>query len=180
MESFARELENLTDSKSIAKNSRLVKLSPFIDESDGLLRVGDRIQDAPIAYDTRHPMIVNGKSEICRLIINEYHHQLSHGPTDYVLSFIKTRYWLVNGRSEIKKYANNCLYCKKQRVTPKPPCMGNLPARHPTLFCPRSRTPLLTSSVPSASNSDEVSKRGVGSLLLCQRWSHTLGSSRNT
>lgn len=35
-ESFTRELENLTDSKSIAKNSRLVKLSPFIDESDGL------------------------------------------------------------------------------------------------------------------------------------------------
>ena len=43
-ESFTRELESLTDGgKSIAKNSRLIKLSPFINENDGLLSVGGRI-----------------------------------------------------------------------------------------------------------------------------------------
>ena len=135
-DSFPCELENLTDGKSITKNSRLVKLSPFVDEGEGLLTVGGRIQDGPIVYDTRHPIIIDGKSEIGRLIINEHHHQLGHGSTDYVLSSIRTRYWLVDGRSEIKKYANNCLYCKKRRANPKPPCMGNLPARHLTPFLP--------------------------------------------
>ncbi|CAB4041245.1 uncharacterized protein LOC110233369 [Paramuricea clavata] len=114
IESFPHEVEALTNGKPIGKNSRLVKLSPFIDATDGLIRVGGRIQDAPVTYETRHPIVVDGKSEIGRLIINESHHRLSHGPTDYVLSSIRTRYWLVNGRSEIKKYVNNCLYCKKR------------------------------------------------------------------
>lgn len=63
VESFSLEVEALTKDKAIAKNSRLVKLSPFIDENDGLLRVGGRIQDAPVAYDTRHPIIVLWKIE---------------------------------------------------------------------------------------------------------------------
>ncbi|CAB4022425.1 hypothetical protein AC249_AIPGENE7361, partial, partial [Paramuricea clavata] len=136
IESFPHEVEALTNGKPISKNSRLVKLSPFIDATDGLIRVGDRIQDVPVTYDTRHPIVVDGKSEIGRLIITESHHQLSHGPTDYVLSSIRTRYWLVNGRSEIKKYANKCLYCKKRRVKPMPPRMGNLPRRRLTPFLP--------------------------------------------
>ena len=61
-----------------------------IEKSDGLLRVGGRIQEAPIPYDNRHPKIIDEKLETGRLIINDYHHQLSHGPTDYILSSIRT------------------------------------------------------------------------------------------
>ena len=57
-ESFARELQNLTDSKLIAKNSPLVKLSPFIDESDGLLRVGGPTTRRPNCANTRRPNCV--------------------------------------------------------------------------------------------------------------------------
>ena len=60
-ESFPQELETLTHSKPIPKNSRLVKLSPFIEKGDGLLRIGGCIQEAPISYDNRHPIIINGK-----------------------------------------------------------------------------------------------------------------------
>lgn len=89
VENFRLETEALTKDKPIAKNSRLIQLSPFIDKKNGLLRVGGRIPDAPVAYDTRHPIIINGKSKIGLLI--EYHERLGHGPTDHIFRSIRTR-----------------------------------------------------------------------------------------
>ena len=134
--SFQAEIEALRKGKPVARNSRLSKLSPFINEEFGLLRVGGRIQNAPVDYDNKHPIIVDGKSQIGKLIIREHHEALRHGPTDYIFNAIRTRYWLINGRSEIKRLAMGCFYCKKQRVKPTPPRMGDLPTRRLVPFLP--------------------------------------------
>ena len=131
--SFRAELEALRKGEAIARNSRLIELSPFIDELHRLLRVAGRIQNAPVNYDTKHPIIVDGKSQIGKLVICEYHEVLRHGPTDYIFNAIRMRF---NGRSEIKKLSRSCLYCKKQRAKPTPPSMGDLPKHRLVPFLP--------------------------------------------
>ena len=134
-ESFAEEVKALKTSNELPKRSKLKQMSPTIDQ-DGLLRVGGRINEAPIDYDARHPVIIDGRSEIGRLIVAEYHQRLAHGPIEYILSSIRLKFWLVHGRPVIKKYTRECLYCKQQRAKPNPPFMGSLPARRLTPFLP--------------------------------------------
>lgn len=76
--SFPREIESLAKGNTIHKQSRLKKLTPFIHEGDGLLRVRGRIQQAPLAYDTQHPMVTP---------------DWLGGPNDYILHSIRMKYW---------------------------------------------------------------------------------------
>ena len=47
----------------LRKTSRLRGLAPQIDET-GLLRVGGRVERAPLPYDARHPIILSPKNEV--------------------------------------------------------------------------------------------------------------------
>ena len=46
------------------------------------------------------------------------------------------RFWLLEGKSAVKRYGYDCLYCKKQRAKPSPPRMAALPERRVTPFLP--------------------------------------------
>jgi len=72
---YGKELAALRRGVEIEKSSSLLKLSPFINR-DGLLRVGGRIDKAPVLYDTRHPVILPSDTKITKLIINEIHGRL--------------------------------------------------------------------------------------------------------
>ena len=60
--SFSEEIKALMTSSALPKKSRLKQLVPFLDE-DGILRVEGRIDEAPISYDAKHPIILDGRTE---------------------------------------------------------------------------------------------------------------------
>ena len=45
---------------------------------EGLLRVGGRLQNAPVAYERKHPIILPYKHHVTDLIIRQYHETLGH------------------------------------------------------------------------------------------------------
>jgi hypothetical protein len=51
-------------------------LSPFID-SNGLLRVGGRLQHSNLSYDVKHPLILPSKHHLVKMLVVHYH-QTSH------------------------------------------------------------------------------------------------------
>jgi hypothetical protein len=60
-------VEDLRAGRVIEKSSDLIKLSPYLDPN-GILRVGGRIEKAPLPLDARHPIILTRKERVTELI----------------------------------------------------------------------------------------------------------------
>jgi len=56
-----------------------------------------------------------------------FHSKNHHCGREQLLSCIRERYWIVNGKSIIRKIIKECLYCKRRRINPKNQLMSNLP-----------------------------------------------------
>ena len=75
MESFASEYQALLKNDELPNRSRLLTLQPYLDEK-GLLRVGGRLHKAPLPEEIKHPIILDPKHEITRLIVAQFHQRL--------------------------------------------------------------------------------------------------------
>ena len=57
----------------------------------------------------------------------DYHRRLHHKGVDHLRNEMRQRYWVLRGRTTIRKLLHQCSYCKKRRVRPEPPRMAGLP-----------------------------------------------------
>lgn len=121
-ESFEAELKDLVSRKAVCKTSKIIKLDPFID-SNGLIRVGGRLQLADLSEDSKHQIILPHYHPLVDLIIKKIHENNKHcGP-----AILRERFWITHGRRTVKKVLNKCLICKhyypkacSQKMAPLP------------------------------------------------------------
>ena len=72
------------------KKGELKKFSPYKD-SDGIVRVGGRLDKALVSYETRHPALLPREHWISLLITRQVHHC---GHTAVAATVVKpTRFW---------------------------------------------------------------------------------------
>ena len=121
------ELEGTTKPRKsqVKKSSKIFKLNPQL--TDGLLRVGGRLEKAPLQLDAKHPIILPASHHVVRLIIEFYHHASGHSGTEHVLSMIRERFWIVKARAAVKRSLNYCFNCRKQQAPVGEQKMANLP-----------------------------------------------------
>jgi hypothetical protein len=100
-------------------------LSPFI--QNGLIRVGGRLSNANIDYDSQHPILLPGKDHLTNLIIDYYHHKYLHTGPQLLLSLLRQKFWILSARGVVRSRIHKCVTCFK--VSPKPtfPSMADLP-----------------------------------------------------
>ncbi|CAL8126482.1 unnamed protein product [Orchesella dallaii] len=128
---FYMELRSLERKTAIPTTSKLSSLRPFIDE-EGILRVGGRLQNAPIQASSKHPIILPGRHFFTVLLIERYHHTCLHGGFSLVLSLLRRKYWIINGRDVVRFTLRKCVTCKCAQPTAEQQLMGNLPAARVT------------------------------------------------
>jgi len=75
---LAKEYGSLSQGKPFSQKSKLVSLRPILG-SDGLLRMGGRLQNANLDYDTRHPILLPKDHPVTKAIIAYYHDKYLHG-----------------------------------------------------------------------------------------------------
>lgn len=80
---FHDDIKCIKNGKTVKSN--LKKLCLFID-SDGLLRVGGRLENANIPYSQKHPLILPKKCNFTKLIIRDEHIILLHAGLKLTLS----------------------------------------------------------------------------------------------
>ena len=110
---------------TVSRSSHVFKLDPIL--TGGLLRVGGRLQRAPIDKDARHPIILPKDHHVVELLVNHYHHIAGHSGVEHTLSLIREKYWILNGRSTVKKIIGKCFGCKKRQSTVCNQKMSDLP-----------------------------------------------------
>ena len=90
--------ELLTAGETVPKSSRLLKLDPYYDGADQVIRVGGRLQFADIPEETKHQVIFpHGHPEVAKMIL-DVHKQMLHGGPETVLTTLRQRIWLTQGR----------------------------------------------------------------------------------
>lgn len=60
-----------TKNEKLKQTSSLFRLYLFLDEK-GLLRIEGQLQEATLAYEVKHPIVVPEKSHITELLIRQY------------------------------------------------------------------------------------------------------------
>lgn len=104
----------------------LAKLKPFV--SNGVLRVGGRLDRAHLHYDAKHPVILPGKHCITEMVILHYHLVNGHVGPHQVLAETRQHFWIVNGISSIRRVLRRCHECKRQNALVGEQITAPLPA----------------------------------------------------
>ncbi|OON22531.1 hypothetical protein X801_01571, partial [Opisthorchis viverrini] len=79
--------------KVVCRSSSLRKLNPLL--FDGILRVGGRLQDATLPFETTYPVILPLKRFVTHLITEHYHTLNGHAGLNFVVSNLRQKYWIL-------------------------------------------------------------------------------------
>uniref|UniRef100_A0A8D9FGG8 Integrase catalytic domain-containing protein n=1 Tax=Cacopsylla melanoneura TaxID=428564 RepID=A0A8D9FGG8_9HEMI len=119
---YASEIATLTEGNL---PSSLRQLTPFLE--NGLLRVGGRLGQAPIPYDSRHPILLPSKSHLAVLIVRHYHASSLHGGPKMVQWLVQRRYYIPGLRDLVRKATFKCITCFRFSAKPQEAFMSDLP-----------------------------------------------------
>lgn len=70
--------------------NRLRNLNLFMDHN-GILRAGDKLRNANVSNDGRHPILLLPSHDVTYLIIREAHESALHGTANIVRQYLRIR-----------------------------------------------------------------------------------------
>ena len=109
--SFASEYNFLR--KRSAKAGPLVsQLKLFIDEN-GVIRRGGRLQNSPLPYDCKFPVLLPKEGGITELVIRHAHSRVLHSGTMSTITHLRQNYWIPKIHVFVKSYLRKCTTCNK-------------------------------------------------------------------
>ncbi|XP_073718572.1 uncharacterized protein [Misgurnus anguillicaudatus] len=137
LDSFPEEFKALTAVHPIPTDSRLSSLAPEYDKDTGLIRVGGRLRRAEaLSPDIIHPIVLDPKHHVTKLLIQDADQRLHHPGAERVLAELRRKYWVIRGREAVRKHQRSCYNCQFWRAKPQTPQMADLPPARLRLFKP--------------------------------------------
>lgn len=123
---YTKEYNKLERKEQIEKSSKLRTIAPFIG-TDQLMRVRGRIENAPIPYDERCPIIVPNHSKLQKLLLQEAHQLTLHGNIQKMLHYTNRRFWIMGAKSAAKATVKTCVRCQMLTANDRQQLMSALP-----------------------------------------------------
>ena len=84
-----------------------------ITDEDGVFRVSGRLENAPIPFATKFPVLLPRKHHFTELVIRKSHVIVKHNGTNETLTQIRSEYWICKGRQTVKTVLSKCAPCKR-------------------------------------------------------------------
>lgn len=137
--SFPATLHALKSGKPLQKGNRLKDLLPFIDH-EGLLRVGGRLQNSEMPYETKHPLLLPHRHALTHVLIDTIHREQLHAGPEWTLFHLRQHFWVVQGRRTCKAVCSKCNICRMNRANLSKQGMAPLPDFRVTPADPFERT----------------------------------------
>ena len=121
-EMTALSSDNVTSVKS---SSDLIKLDPMF--QDGFLRVGGRISQSNIPFESKHQIIIPKKSQAAMLILHDIHKKVGHLGKNTMIAELRKSFWIPQVGTLVKSIVSKCVTCKRYRGRSCIQKMGDLP-----------------------------------------------------
>ena len=126
-EYFEAEYLLLSCNITVKKSSRIAQNAPFMGPAF-LIRSTGRIRRlVEIEYDTKHPIILDGRHSLVKLFVSDIYYRYQHQFLDYLRAVIHLEFAILNLRSLLKSIEVHCLICRKRRAKTVTPMMAELP-----------------------------------------------------
>ncbi|XP_055522608.1 uncharacterized protein LOC129716798 [Wyeomyia smithii] len=113
----------------IGKRSLLHKLTPIVDENGVLWMEGRMANSKTISFNTKFPIILPKGHAVTKRLIQHYHEKFGHANRETVFNELRQEFYVPNLRTEIRKVAADCIWCKVNRCYAEIPMMGPLPVQ---------------------------------------------------
>ena len=92
-----------------------------------MFRIAGRLENAALAVDAKHLLILPGKHALTRLVVLHEHVLARHAGPLYTLIKTKLKFWIVHGIACVKRFLNDCSICTLRKATPIRQLMADLP-----------------------------------------------------
>ena len=111
------------------KKSKLISLSPFID-NQGIMRAGGRLEKSKtLPFDTKFPIILpRADNENVSTLIRHVHAKNYHCSGIETFYILRQKYFPLGGRANVLKITSRCLQCQKTGKRPKNQRIAPLPS----------------------------------------------------
>ena len=113
VENFPVEFKLLKDGKEIKQTSPLLKLSPFYDKKDDLIKMGGRLEFSNLTENEKHPIILPNKSYIVKILVEDIHRTQLHAGINHTLISLRDQYWVIRSRQLVRSIVKSCFICRK-------------------------------------------------------------------
>ena len=101
-------------------------LSPFLDDK-GVIRVGGRVDNAVVTYESRHPALLPYEHRIS-LLITRYMHQCGQSGVATTTAKIRARYWILKASKLTKSVKFKYSLCQEMAQRAETQQMADLPS----------------------------------------------------
>jgi len=126
LQAFNEEYTSLSKNKEVSGRRKLKGLHPML-QDENLILVGGRLDNAQIAENQKHPIVLPATHKITRLIFEDTHQTLLQCGAQALLAEVRQRYWPIRGRSMARSVTKRCVTCVRARPRFVCPLMTPLP-----------------------------------------------------
>lgn len=123
---FSLDYRNLQSKSPLHHRSSLLSLNPFLDDTQ-IMRLGGRLENAIISFNSKHPIILPKSHHITKLIIRQAHLNTLHGGPELVITTLRQQYWIISMRNAVRQETHRCIKCFRFKAVKCEQLMGNLP-----------------------------------------------------
>ncbi|XP_030611587.1 uncharacterized protein LOC115798771 [Archocentrus centrarchus] len=137
---YAEEIKLLKNGKALPLKSKLFQMDTFLD-SDGLLKVGGRLQDASFSSALKHPILVPKGHHVTQLIIAHFHSKVHHQGKGLTINEIRSNgIWIPGINKAVANFIHQCVKCRRLRRGTEEQKMSEFPRQRlepspPFTFC---------------------------------------------
>jgi hypothetical protein len=124
---YSKELSELSELHEVSKTSNIKSLHPFTDK-EGILRVGGRLQQSDLPYQTMHQIILPHNYHLTKLIVLHEHIRLHHAGPQLLIASLRNNYWIPKIKNTVRMVIHQCLTCYRLKVQASQQLVGQLPS----------------------------------------------------
>ena len=133
---FTSEIASIRTRGFPMSSSSIRALLPQLERD--VLVVGGRMSYADLDERLKHPIIIPYDHPESTLIVRHEHNVANLG-SEWVLSMVRKRFWIIKARIVVNKVSRGCIICKKKFASVQQQKMSNLPperldCQHPPFF----------------------------------------------
>ncbi|XP_058828427.1 uncharacterized protein LOC131688257 [Topomyia yanbarensis] len=125
-ESFPNDIGSIKSSGQVKPTSKLKSLSPIL--VNGILRARGRLNNAPIPYSQKQPMILDSKHPLTLLIVRHYHVKFLHAGPQLLMAAVRSKFWPTRLRNLARTVTHRCLNCFRCKPNLSEQIMADLPS----------------------------------------------------